>query len=130
DLNHIQRRASSHTKALALSNGEVVNAGMLANYFAIRGYQFASGVRQSIAALGKIGIKKILVVAAGDEADLLRIGLFGEREAVLASQFANLRLGHLSQRKERSAELLLGEAEEKISLILGAVVRALKQPAP
>ena len=49
---------------------------------------------------------------------------------MLAGQLAHLGLGHLAQRKQRAAQLLLGQAEEKISLVLGAIGGPLQQPAP
>jgi len=48
---------------------------------------------------------------------------------MLARQFPNLRLRHVAERKERAAELLLGQAEKKISLVLAGIGRSLEQPA-
>src|SRR5882724_8354954 len=47
---------------------------------------------------------------------------------MLAREFADFRLGHVAQRKERAAQLLLREAEKKISLVLAVVGGALQQP--
>ena len=79
--------------------------------------------------LGEIGFEKTLVVAAGDEADFLRVGLFGDHQAVLAGEFAHLRLGHAAEREQSAAQLLLREAEEEVSLVFGFVGWALQQPA-
>ncbi len=48
---------------------------------------------------------------------------------MLARDLAHLRLGHAAQRKLRTRQLLLGEAKEKIRLVLGQVGRALENPA-
>ncbi len=48
---------------------------------------------------------------------------------MLPRQLANLGLGHAAERKESAAELLLREAEEKVSLVLAAVGGTLEQPA-
>jgi len=49
---------------------------------------------------------------------------------VTAGHFPHLGLGHAAQREERVRKLLLGEAEEKVGLVLGEVCRALEDPAP
>ena len=95
-----------------------MNAGVLADDFAAGGDELAGGVGQGLALLGEIGVDKALVVAAGDEADFLRVGLFGDHEAVLAGEFADFGLGHIAERKQSAAQLLLREAEEKIGLVL------------
>src|SRR5580693_2268055 len=99
DLNDVQGRARCHAQSLALADGEVVDSVMLADYLSIGSHEFAGCVGERFAPLGQIGVEKLLVVASGDKADLLRILLGGESEAVMASQIANLRLGHFSQRK-------------------------------
>src|ERR1022692_411041 len=129
NLNHIERRSRRHAQALTLSDGEVVDAAVFADHFPARSYQLTRSVRQSLATLGEVRINKALIVAARDEADLLRVGLLRQRQPPLAGQLANLGLGHAAQRKERAAELLLGEAEEEIGLVLAAVSWALEQPA-
>jgi hypothetical protein len=82
-----------------------------------------------LALLFEIGGEELLVVAAGDEADLLRVGLLGERQAGTACHFAHLGLGHAAEREERAGELLLGEAEEEVGLVLGQIGGALEDPA-
>ena len=78
--------------------------------------------------LFKIGGEELLVVAAGNEADLLRIRLLGEREAALPCDFAYLGLGHAAEREERVSKLLLRQAEEEVGLVLREVGRALEDP--
>src|SRR5208282_5334589 len=96
DLDHVERRAGGDAQSLALADGEVVNAPMLADHFAVGGHEVARGVGQTLAPLGEVGINEALVVAAGDEAYLLRVGLFGDGESVLVRQLADLRLGHVA----------------------------------
>jgi hypothetical protein len=49
---------------------------------------------------------------------------------VPAGNLAHLGLGQATEREERARQLLLGEAEEEIGLILGQVGGALENPAP
>ncbi len=88
-----------------------------------------AGLRHRLALLFEISGQELLVVAAGNEADLLRVGLLGQREAVLARHFAHLGLGHVAQRKQRVRELLLRQPEEEVGLILGQIGGALQDPA-
>src|SRR5689334_22558531 len=129
DLDDVERRAGGDAQSLALADGEVVNAVMTAEDAAIAGDEFAGGVRELLALLGEIRVNEALVVAAGDEADLLRVGLFRQRQAVLAGELAHLRLAHFAQRKARAAELLLREAKKKVRMVLGGVGGAAQKPA-
>src|SRR5215471_12998507 len=129
DLDDIERRPGGHSEPLALADREVVDAGMLADDLAAGRDQFAGGVRQRLALLSKISVNEPLVVAARDKADLLRVRLLGDGQPVPVRQFADLRLGHISQGEQRAAELFLCEPEEKICLIFTRICRTLQQPA-
>src|SRR5579863_5901109 len=48
---------------------------------------------------------------------------------MVSCQVADLWLGHFTQRKQGSAELLLGKSEQEISLILRRIGSALQKPA-
>src|SRR5712671_6105142 len=102
---------------------------MVAQYLAVCGDEFTGGVGQLLALLVKVSIDEALVVAAGDEAYFLRVRLFRQRQMMLARQLAHLRLLHVAQGKQRAAELLLREPEEKICLVLGGIGGAAQQPA-
>ena len=80
---------------------------MLADDLAVGRDQFPGRIGQRLALLCQVSVEKALVVTARDEADLLRIGLLGQCEAMLASQFPHLGLGHPAQREDGSAQLLL-----------------------
>src|SRR4029077_9390058 len=112
DLDHIKRRSRGQSESLALTNGEIVNARMLADHFTAGGHQFARGVGECATLLRQVGIEDELVIAAGDEAYLLRVRLFGERQTVLAREFTPFGLGHASERKQSAAQLLLCKTEE------------------
>src|SRR5260370_41886311 len=77
---------------------------------------------------GEIVVYKILVVTAGDKADLLRVRLLRRGQAMLAGKVTNLRLSHVPQGEHRPTELLLREPEKKIRLVLGMIRRTLEQP--
>src|SRR6202142_2995005 len=106
DLNDIQRRTSGYAQSFALAHGEIMNSGMFADSLTVGGPHFArqhlagnhvsgsAGRRASL--LGKIAFEKTLVIASGDETDFLRVGLLGDKKAVLARQFADFGLSHAS----------------------------------
>src|SRR5258708_37610889 len=98
NLDHVERRSGRDAEALALADSEVVNAGVLADHFSVRGHKLAGRVGQSLATLGEGGINEALVIAAGDKADLLRIGLLGQSQTLPAGQFANLGLRDAAER--------------------------------
>ena len=47
----------------------------------------------------------------------------------MACEFADFGLGHVAQREQRAAQLLLGKTEEEIGLVLARVGGTLEQPA-
>jgi len=97
--------------------------------FAIRGNQLAGSLGHLLTLLFEIGGEELLVVATGNEADLLRVWLLGKRKAALASHFADLGFGELAEREKGAGKLLLGETEEEVRLILCQVGGPLENPA-
>src|SRR6202030_2341619 len=77
----------------------------------------------------EIGFEKTLVIAAGDEANFLRVGLLGDQEAMLAGDLTHLGLGHVAKGKQGPAQLVLRKAKEEVSLVLRPVGGPLQQPA-
>src|SRR6202012_6106827 len=71
-LYDVERRGRGEPQSLALSDGEVVDALMVADHLARCRHQLAGGIGQRLALLVEVGVDELLVVAAGDEADLLR----------------------------------------------------------
>ena len=57
------------------------------------------------------------IIAVGDEADVLAVGLGGDGEAQLGGDFAHLRLGHAAQREAQIIELVLRGREQEIALV-------------
>src|SRR6185369_192600 len=80
--------------------------------------------------LGKICVEKILIVAARNKTNLLRIRLLGQSQAMLPSELAHVGLIHSAQREESSAELLLCQTKKEIGLVLGTIRGTLQQPPP
>src|SRR5579863_8465688 len=62
DLDDVERRAGGYAESLALADGEVVNAGVLAENFAGGGDEVAGGVGQGLALLGEVSVDEALVV--------------------------------------------------------------------
>ncbi len=102
---------------------------MVADDFAGGGDEFAGGVGEGFALLVEVGAEEGVVVAAGDEADLLRVGLGGHVEAGFGGHDADGGLLHLAEREEGAGELVLGQAEEEVGLVLGLVGGAGEDPA-
>ena len=82
DVEDVERVGAGDAEALALAYGEAVDARVMADDFAGGGDELAGGVGEVFALLVEVGLEEGVVVAAGDEADLLRVGLLGEVEAV------------------------------------------------
>src|SRR6266496_2842096 len=96
DLDHVEWRSGGYAESLALSDGEIVNAAVRSDRLTVRSHEFARSIWQRLTLLGKVGIDKALVVAAGDEADFLRVGLLRERETMMAGECANFGLNHFA----------------------------------
>ena len=94
---------------------------MLAQRTAIGGDDRAARSLLGDAALLQVGAQKRCVIAVGHEADLLAVALGGHRQVHGAGQFADFALGQLAERKHGAGKLLLGEAEQEVSLVLGIV---------
>ena len=78
----------------------------------------------------EIGIDEALVVAPRNEANLLRVRLVCQREPVFPRQLPHCRLGETPEREEGMRQLLLGQTEKKIGLVLACIRRPLQDPAP
>ena len=118
NLDNVERGGRLDAESLALADGEVMDACMAADDFARCRDELAGGVGHRFALLLEVGVDEPLIVAAGDEADLLRVGLVGRGDAVLGGDLADARLGVAAEREEGARELLLGEAEEEVGLVL------------
>src|SRR5260370_8621310 len=105
-----------------------MNTAVLADCSAIGGDQFSRNIGKRLALLGEIGVDKILVVAAGHKANLLRVRLLRRGQSMLAGKVTNFRLSHVPQRKHRPAELLLRQPEKKIGLGLRMIGGTLPNP--
>src|ERR1017187_1375958 len=129
DLQHVKRGRRAHAETLPLPHGKAGNPLVPPDNLAARRNQFACRLRHLHALLLEIRGQKLLVIPAGDEANLLRVGLLGQHQAALPRNFTNLSLGEPPQRKERVRQLFLRQTKQKISLILGEVRWALENPA-
>src|SRR5271167_4670830 len=96
DLDDVERRTRGHAESLTLAHSEVVNAAVFAEDFSVCSHQVARGVGQSLALLSEVSVDEALVVATGDEANFLGVGLLREREAMMAGQFADFGFSHVA----------------------------------
>ena len=63
------------------------------------------------------------IVAFGNEADVLTVGLGGDSEPGLRGEVANRRLGQAAERKAQEIELLRSGSEEEIALVARRIAR-------
>ena len=101
NLHHIERQWRAHAEPLALAYSEIRDALVPAQNLAGHGYKLARRLWSSLALLLKVGRDEGLVVASGNEANLLRVRLLGQREAVGAGHLSDFRLGQAAEWKHR-----------------------------
>src|SRR5271170_1224335 len=101
----------------------------MADDFAGGGDELAGGVGEVFSLFVEVGLEEGVVVAAGDETDLLGVGLLGYGQACVCGHLADGWLLHLAQWEHGAAELLLREAEEEVGLVLRLVFWAGEDPA-
>ena len=68
-----------------------------------------------------IALQKRAIVPIGDKADILTVPFPGVDKTIFLSNFPNLRLCQITQRKLDMGQLLLIEAGQKVGLILGGI---------
>src|SRR5579864_436378 len=93
---HVERFTCCDSETAPLSHGEAMHARVLAQYASFGVQYLAPRASWGDASLAKVGIYKRCVVAIGNEADLLAVGLFGNRQPQLARQFPDLRLSEFA----------------------------------
>ena len=108
-------------QALALANGERVGALVLPEHV-------AGGVVDDVAAVVGRPLAELLaqpagVVAVGDEADVVGVGLGRHPQAAALGLAAYLRLGGVAQGEQRVPQLVLGQHAEHVGLVLAVVLR-------
>src|SRR5581483_2634404 len=69
------------------------------------------------------------IVAVGDEADLLAVGLVGDDQSEPPRLLAHIRLHQRADGEYRPRELILREREQEVRLILLDIRAALEQPS-
>ena len=70
------------------------------------------------------------VVAVGDEADVVAVGLVGDEQPASRGLLAHGRLGGVAEREQRVAQLLLVEHPEHVRLVLAVVDRPVHLDQP
>jgi hypothetical protein len=105
-------------QALALADGEGGQALVLAQQATV-----LKADRTWDEGLGYLLAQEARHPALADEADILALALVCRDQAAAARFVAHLLLGQGADREQRMGELLLGEAEEEVGLVLGAIRR-------
>src|SRR6185503_851111 len=115
----VARRAEGDPQPLALADGVAGRAGVLP-------YPIAQLVDDR-AGLGRPAgprTERAADVAIGDEADALALRLRGGRQAEVAGDLPDLRLGQLAEGEPGVGELLLPEPVQEVGLVLVLVAGA------
>ena len=112
----VERRATADAEAATLTNGVVMGA-------AVAPERAAAGVEQRALALAEptMAGEEGFAAAAGQEAEVLGVGLAGDRQAVAARELANLPFAQLAEREAQPGERLGGDRRERVALVLVGV---------
>ena len=93
DGQDVERVSAGEAETFALTDSEALDALVMADDLAGGADEFAGGVGERFALLVEVGLEEGVVVAAGDEADLLRVRLLRDGETGLGCHLADFRLG-------------------------------------
>lgn len=117
----VEGLAGGDIEAASLADGEVVDAGVFAEFFAggVDDGAFGGGLGEAL--FLEVSGDEGGVVAIGDEADFLAVGFFGDGEAEGEGELADFGLDHGAEGEEGAGELGLGEAPEEVGLVFGGV---------
>ena len=120
----IERLRGGDAEAAALADRVVEDAGVAAEHAAVDMDDVAGlgGARQQ-------PLDHLAVVAGGDEADVLAVGLVGDGEAEFVRERAHLRLRQAAEREAQHRELLARRREEEIALVALGIGGAVERPA-
>lgn len=127
---HIERFGIGDPQTFPLPHSEAMHAAMLAENFAALIDNLALRCLLRNALFPEVGVDKPGVVTVRHEADFLAVPLLGNRQTEFPRQFANLRLRHPPERKQRPRQLRLRQAEQEIGLVLGLIDRAAQFEPP
>ena len=122
DPHDIDRRADADAEVLALADRVVHDALVPPQHAAVR--------RKEVARLHRaaVPLDEGRIVAVGDEADILAVGLRRVDKAVLLCDAAHLVLAQPAEGKARMRELFLRQRVEDIALVLALVETFAQEP--
>ena len=112
DLQHEPWLPTGDSQTTPLSDGEVLDALVPAHNGAILFYDVAWDGGQPL-------LEEGLVIARGNETDVLAVRLGGIQQLGVFSYLANLRLGVCAHGHQRPFKLFLTHAEQHVRLVLG-----------
>ena len=124
---HVPRRRpepahAAQLQPLALAQGEIEHAGVLAQHLA--------GGRADLAGPGRqVAAEELAEVALADEADPGRILLRGRRQPGLVGHCSHVGLLQFTEREGGGRQLLLAQLVQEIALVLARVARPQQPPA-
>ena len=113
---HVERLASAEPEPAPLTDRVVVVSAVLAEPLAVLAEDRARALPESAVAR-----QERAATDAGQEAQVLRVGLAGHRQPVGRGELADLRLRQLPEREAQPRERRRRQAGEHVALVLGRV---------
>ena len=113
---HVERLRRGDADAAALADGEVVVAAVAADRAPGAVEDGAGGVAKTA-----VAAQEPALALAGEEAEVLALGLARDRQPVAGGDLPHLGLGQLGEREAKPAEQLGRQRRQHVALVLGAV---------
>src|SRR5262249_22191931 len=124
DANNILR-PPRRNESFPLTDGVLVNSGVRSNNLSI--------LRNHRAGLSRLHsgilLDEVRIRTAFDEADLLGLGLFRNRQSRAPRNLADFPLGHFTEGEQGFRKLILSHSKQKIGLVLVSILATKQQPA-
>ena len=114
----VERLRSRDPEAAPLADGEVMVAAMAAELAAGAVDDVSLAFQEAAVAAQEVGL-----ALAGEEAEVLALGLAGDREGVAGGDLPHLRLGQLGQREADALEDRRRQRRQHVALVLLRVRR-------
>ena len=113
---HVERLRGADAEAVALADGVGMRAAVLAEHGA-RSVDDRAGLDAEPA----VALQKVAMAGAGEEAEVLRVGLARDGEASFGCHLAHLVLVHRAEREAQALQRGRDERGEHVGLVLGDV---------
>src|SRR5271156_5184200 len=117
----MERLGGGDPEPLSLTHGEIADAAMTAEHSALLVDDVAG-----LAGFGAQPLDQLRIGALRDKADVLAVGLVGDRQTEMPGQRTGLVLGQPAQRKTQEIEFGARRRKQEIALVSGGVSGAMQ----